>query len=133
VRRQRVARPTRLRLADAIGEATAAIVVKPARAVLTSLGTLLGVAWFVTALGLASTAGGQVSTSFANRLATQVTVRQARPGPAPAAYPYPADVEQRIDALKGVVAGSIGGSGWQARSWSPPRPHRRARGPAAPA
>ncbi len=107
MRRQRVGLPTRLRLADAIGEATAAIVAKPARAVLTSLGTLLGVAWFVTALGLASTAGGQVSTSFADRLATQVTVRPARPGPAPAAYPYPADVERRIEALNGVVAAGV--------------------------
>ena len=105
--RRQVARKTRLRSADAIGEAFTAIAARPARAFLTSLGTLLGVAWFVIALGLVSTATGQVAATFADRLATQVTVRLARPGPAPAAYPYPADVSRRLDALNGVVAAGV--------------------------
>jgi len=105
--RRRVGQTTRLRPADAISEAVNGIAARPARAFLTSLGTLLGVAWFVTALGLVSTASGQVATTFANRLATQVTVRPATTGPAPAAYPYPADVSRRLEALAGVVAAGV--------------------------
>jgi putative ABC transport system permease protein len=105
--RRRVGQRTRLRPADAIREAVTGIAARPARAFLTSLGTLLGVAWFVTALGLVSTASGQVATTFADRLATQVTVRSAAPGPAPAAYPYPADVSRRLEALTGVVAAGV--------------------------
>ncbi len=105
--RRRVGHKTRLRWADAVGEAFTAIAARPARALLTSLGTLLGVAWFVIALGLVSTASGQVAATFADRLATQVTVRLASPGPAPAAYPYPADVSRRLDALNGVVAAGV--------------------------
>ncbi|HEX9528435.1 MAG TPA: FtsX-like permease family protein [Streptosporangiaceae bacterium] len=102
--RRRIRQPTRLRSADAIGEACTAILVKPARAVVTSLGTLLGVAWFVTALGLASTAGAHVTSAFAHRLPTHVWISPKRAGPAPAAVPYPADVQQRLRALHGVVA-----------------------------
>jgi putative ABC transport system permease protein len=105
--RRRVGQKTRLRWADAIGEAVTAIACRPARAFLTSLGTLLGVAWFVIALGLVSTASGQVAATFADRLATQVTVRLATTGPAPAANPYPADVSRRLDALNGVVAAGV--------------------------
>jgi putative ABC transport system permease protein len=105
--RRRIGQRTRLRPADAIGEAFTAIAARPARAFLTSLGTLLGVAWFVTALGLVSTASGQVAATFADRLATQVTVRLASTGPAPAAYPYPADVSRRLEALNGVLAAGV--------------------------
>ena len=112
MRRQRVGQPTRLRPGDAIGEALAAIVARPVPALLTSIGTVFGVAWFVTALGLSSTADGQVAVTFARRLATQVTVRQLRPGPQPAAYPYPPDVERRLEALHGVVAAGVS---WRVR------------------
>jgi len=106
-RRLIIRQRTRLRPSDAISEAFAAAVARPARALLTIIGTVLGVAWFVTSLGLASTANGQVVVAFAGRLATQVTVRQLHPGPAPAAYPYPPDVEHRLRALDGVVAAGV--------------------------
>jgi putative ABC transport system permease protein len=105
--RRRISQPTRLRLADAIGEACTAILAKPARALVTSFGTLLGVAWFVTALGLASTAGGQVTTAFAHRLPTRVWISPKRASPAPAAVPYPADLSQRLLALHGVIAAGV--------------------------
>ena len=105
--RRRISRPTRLRLADAIGEACTAILAKPARAMVTSLGTLLCVAWFVTALGLASTAGGQVTSAFAHRLPTHVLISPKRASPAPAAMPYPAGTEQRLGALHGVIAAGV--------------------------
>jgi len=126
-RRRWIGQPTRLRPGDAIREAFAAIVARPGRAALTSVGTVLGVTWFVTALGLASTAGGQVATAFAGRLATQVTVRQLGTGPVPAAYPYPPDVERRLEALNGVVAAGIY---WRVRPASPVR--IRPAGPAGP-
>ena len=110
--RRRISSPTRLRSADAIGEACTAIVARPARAVVACLGTLLGVAWFVAALGLATTAAGQVSTAFAQRLPTHVWLGTQQAGPVPAVIPYPADVEQRLRALHGVVAAGIF---WQVR------------------
>ncbi|MGN6792675.1 MAG: ABC transporter permease [Streptosporangiaceae bacterium] len=105
--RRRLSPPTRLRPADAISEAVTSIVARPARAIITSLGTLLGVAWFVAALGLASTATAQVTTIFAQRLATHVLISPKGTGPAPAASPYPIDVEGRLDALHGVVASGV--------------------------
>jgi putative ABC transport system permease protein len=105
--RRRISQPTRLRPADALGEACTAILAKPARALVTSLGTLLGVAWFVTALGLASTAGGQVTSDFAHRLPTHVWISQKRASPAPAAVPYPAGLQQRLRALHGVIAAGV--------------------------
>lgn len=99
--------PTRLRQADAIGEAVSAIAARPVRAAATSLGILLAVAWFVAALGLVSTANGQVSAAFAQRLATQLRVVEIGNGPVPAAYPFPADVGRRLGALNGVVAAGV--------------------------
>lgn len=105
--RRRISRPTRLRPADAIGEACTVILAKPARALVTSLGTLLGVAWFVTALGLASTVGGQVTSVFAHRLPTHVWISPKRASPAPAAMPYPANLQQRLRTLNGVIAAGV--------------------------
>lgn len=96
-----------MRHADAIGEALATIVVRPARAFVTSLGIAVAVAWFVVALGLVSTANSQVAAAFTQRLATQLRVIQTRPGPVPAGDPFPADVQRRIDAVDGVVAAGV--------------------------
>jgi putative ABC transport system permease protein len=102
-----IARRTTLRPADAVGEAFTSIVARPLAAMATSFGTLLAVAWFVAVLGLVSTASGQVASAFAERLPTMVLVT----GPAPrllnAPFPFPADVEQRVDALSGVVAAGV--------------------------
>lgn len=101
-------RPTRLRQIDALGEALAAMVARPARAAVTTLGTGLVVAWFVLALGLVSTAAGQVAAAFTRRLATQLVVTAGGgAGPLPAADPYPLDTGQRLRALAGVVAAGV--------------------------
>ncbi len=105
--RRRLTPPSRLRPADALGEAVTAIVARPARAVVTCVGTLLGVAWFVTALGLASTASGQVAAAFTKHLPTHVVVSPKGTGPASAASPYPIDVERRLNSLHGVVASGV--------------------------
>jgi putative ABC transport system permease protein len=114
--RRRISPPTTLRPADAISEAVTAIVARPARAVVTSVGTLLGVAWFVTALGLASTASGQVAAAFTRHLPTHVVISPKGTGPFPAASPYPIDVERRLDSLAGVVAAGVF---WQLRLGHP--------------
>jgi putative ABC transport system permease protein len=68
---------------------------------------LLGAAWFVAVLGLVSTATGQVVTDFARRLATDVIITDPRGGVPVPGYPYPADVERRLDALPGVQAAGV--------------------------
>lgn len=94
--------PTRLRWRDAAAEAAAFVVGRPLRVTLAGLGTALVTAWFVAVLGLISTTGGQVASTFTARLATHVLLVPARTGPVPAAWPYPADVEQRLRSLLGV-------------------------------
>ena len=107
IRYRRTGPPTTLHIADAVGDALTVLVARPGRAFLAGLGTLLGVAWFVTALGLASSAGGQVAMTFTQRLATQVTVTQPAGGPAPAPFPYPPGAPRRLEALRGVRAAGI--------------------------
>ncbi|HVB44039.1 MAG TPA: ABC transporter permease [Streptosporangiaceae bacterium] len=100
----------------AVGEAVDAIVARPLPAVAAGLGSLLAVAWFVTALGLVSTAAGHTAIAFGQRLATIVRVSPAGPG-LPGGYsPFPADVEQRLDGLHGVVAAGVY---WQLRPGGP--------------
>jgi putative ABC transport system permease protein len=92
---------TRLGLRDVVDEAVAGMLARPGRAALTVLGTLLGVAAFVTVLGLTSTVEGQISSRFTALVATEVVVQdaaeQADTGPA-----FPDDAERRLAALNGV-------------------------------
>jgi len=97
-------KPTVLKPSDALGEAGKAISARPLPAIAISFSALLAVAWFVAALGLVSTASGQVTSAFAARLAT--TIRIIAPAsrlPDPP-FPYPSDVSGRLDALPGVRA-----------------------------
>ncbi|MBB4741522.1 putative ABC transport system permease protein [Actinoplanes octamycinicus] len=94
---------TRLRLADVVDEAVAGMLARPGRAALTVLGTLLGVAAFVTVLGLTSTVEGQISSRFTALVATEVVVQDgAEQAAAGAEQAFPADAEQRLAALNGV-------------------------------
>ena len=90
---------SRLRWTDTITEATIAATRRPARTLLTALGTILGVAAFVTTTGLASTASAQVSQSFDALKATEVRVQDANPD---GTNPFPDDVDQRLEALNGI-------------------------------
>lgn len=105
-------RRTTLRPADALGEAVTSIVARPLAATATGIGTLLAVGWFVAILGLVSTASGQVASAFRQRLPTAVSVAGPVPSLLDAPFPFPADVEQRVDALSGVVASGVY---WQVR------------------
>ena len=64
----------RLRAADLFDETLAGVFARPARAALTTLGTVLGIASLVATLGISRTAGGQIVGRFDELAATQVTV-----------------------------------------------------------
>ncbi len=79
---------------------------------LTTLGTVIGLASLVATLGISGTAGNQIVSRFDELSATQVSVRAAqnqsgggqeggRPG---ASARLPWNVEARLDGLNGVVA-----------------------------
>ncbi|MFA1541820.1 ABC transporter permease [Actinomadura monticuli] len=110
-RRRDAVRPTRLSVRDAADEAVAAIVARPARAALTVLGTLLGVAAFVAVLGLTATTSGQISQRFTALAATEVVVEDAPADPALAGPAFPPDIEARLTGLNGVEAAGVH---WQA-------------------
>lgn len=90
---------SRLRARDSISEAAAAIAQRPIRTLLTALGTILGVAAFITTTGLAETARAQVSSRFDALKATEVRIQDAAPD---GTNPFPDDVDQTLQALNGV-------------------------------
>jgi len=105
--------PPRLAARDAAGEAIAGIVQRPGRAVLTMLGTVLGVGAFVGVLGLTATGAGQISHQFTVLEDTTVTVEDngpannvAPPGTNPA-IGFPADADAIADHIDGVTAAGV--------------------------
>ncbi len=105
--RRVIARPTTLRPADAADEAMTSILARPLATTATGLSALLAVGWFVAVLGLVSTASGQVTAAFARQLPTTVRLTASVPQLPDAPFPFPADVERRLDALAGVVAAGV--------------------------
>ncbi len=103
----------RLAARDATAEAVAGIVQRPGRAVLTMLGTVLGVGAFVAVLGLTATGAGQISHQFTVLEDTTVTVEDN--GPAnnvapPSTNPaigFPAGADALADHIKGVAAAGV--------------------------
>lgn len=101
-----IGRP-RLRLIDLVDETLAGVFARPARAALTTLGTVLGIASLVATLGISRTAGNQIVGRFDELSATQVTVKargssDGSSGRRSASLPW--NVEPRVDRLNGVVA-----------------------------
>ena len=91
---------------DLVGEALASLTARPGRAVLTALGTVLGVAALVATLGLSKTAGNQIVGRFDALAATDIVVtpKAAAAGRAAAGSGLPWDAEARVTRLNGVVA-----------------------------
>ena len=94
---------------DLIDETLAGVFARPARAALTTLGTVLGIASLVATLGISRTAGNQIVGRFDELAATQVTVKARGSGQSSdssrrAGAVLPWDVETRLDRLNGVVA-----------------------------
>jgi putative ABC transport system permease protein len=114
MRRARTGLPSpRLSGRDTAGEAVAGIVQRPGRALLTMLGTVLGVGAFVAVLGLTATGAGQISHQFTILADTTVNVQDngpvndvARPGTNPP-IGFPADADASADRINGVVAAGV--------------------------
>lgn len=99
---------SRLALRDLASEAMAAVLARPARAAMTTLGTVLGVAALVATLGATKTAANQIVSRFDALAATEVLVRPAGSGgffgqPARSSS-IPFDAQDRLERLNGVVA-----------------------------
>lgn len=97
--------PSSLSLRDLANEATTGLTARPARTVLTALGTVLGVAALVATLGLARTAGSRIVSRFDALAATEITVEPAGQtfgGRSISALPW--DAEDRLTRLNGVEA-----------------------------
>lgn len=90
---------SRLGWADNVTEAAAAIGQRPARTLLTALGTILGVGAFVTTTGLADTARAQVSARFDALKATEVRVQDANPD---GTNPFGDNPDATLEALNGI-------------------------------
>ncbi|HEV7534076.1 MAG TPA: ABC transporter permease [Acidimicrobiia bacterium] len=91
---------------DLLGEALASLTARPGRAVLTALGTVMGVAALVATLGLSKTAGNQIVGRFDALAATDIVVtpKAAATGRASTGAGLPWDAEARAARLNGVVA-----------------------------
>ncbi|MFG2880471.1 ABC transporter permease [Streptomyces sp. NPDC048337] len=101
-------RPTRLSVRDALAEAVAGMLRRPGRAVLTALGTVLGVGSFVAVLGLTATISSQIDSRFNVLTATEVTVEDIATRQDEFAGPgFPADAEQRLRAVAGIRSAGV--------------------------
>lgn len=96
-------RRSRIKPGDLLDEMLAGVFARPLRALLTTLGTVLGLASLVATLGLSRTAGSQIIDQFDELSASQVMVT-ARSNPNGSAATLPWNVEDRLDRLNGVVA-----------------------------
>jgi putative ABC transport system permease protein len=92
---------SRLGLRDLVNEASAGLLQRPGRSLLTMLGTLLGVGAFVAIIGLSSTAAAQIDDRFNLLGATQLTV-DLSPQSAAASTSFPPDAQRRVEQLNGV-------------------------------
>ncbi len=97
---------SRLAVRDLVEESLAGLSARPARAALTVLGTVMGIAALVATLGVSRTAGNQIVARFDALAATEVVVEPANLGGAAASQPstLPWDAQQRIERLNGVRA-----------------------------
>ncbi|MBO9625994.1 MAG: ABC transporter permease [Microbacterium sp.] len=99
---------------DLVAEATADIGSRPARLVMTILGTVLGIASLVATIGFAQTAAAQIASQFDGAAATQVvvTAAEARSGSqnkTVAAGRLPWDSPERVRLLAGVESATLMG------------------------
>lgn len=97
---------------DLVAEATADIGSRPARLVMTILGTVLGIASLVATVGFAQTAAAQIASQFDGAASTQVVVTpgEAKSGSANktvAAGRLPWDSPERVSLLAGVESATL--------------------------
>ncbi len=96
---------------DLATEAIAGLASRPARTLLTVLGTVLGIAALVATLGIAQTAGNRIVGNFSELEATSVEVTNDGGfwGSSSSRVAFPRDAEDRLRRLNGVSAvGAMG-------------------------
>jgi len=89
---------------DLVGEAFAGLLARPARVLLTVLGTVIGVGALVATLGLSKTASNQIVGHFDALEATDIVVSPSVRAGGTRAAVLPWDAEARLRRLNGVVA-----------------------------
>ncbi|WP_460649625.1 ABC transporter permease [Kribbella endophytica] len=104
-RRRRLSHGPALR--DLLDEALAGVSARPTRLVLTTLGTVLGIAALVGTVGLGQTAAGQITQRFDLAAATRVVVQPDDKAEGEAATQLPWDAPERIKRLNGVEAAGL--------------------------
>jgi len=100
-----IPRADRFSLQDLLVEASFGIGAKPSRLIMTTLGTVLGIASLVVTVGFAQTAAGQIANQFDAVAATQVVVAPATAqgnGGERAVGVLPWDAPERVERLAGV-------------------------------
>jgi len=97
-------RRSRMRSGDLFDEILAGLFARPLRSLLTTLGTVLGLASLIATVGLSRTAGSQIIDQFDELTATQVMITGRSDGRGGTAGALPWAVEERLDRLNGVVA-----------------------------
>lgn len=102
---------SRISARELAAECVAALVARPSRTCLTALGVVLGIGTFVSVVGLAATASGQISGRFDVLASTTVLANDARADPTDP-FPFPVDTDQRAGSLNGVRAA---GTLWNVR------------------
>src|SRR4051794_26537165 len=95
---------TRIRSRDLAAEALAGLIARPARVILTVLGTVIGVGALVATLGLSKTASNQIVGRFDEVSATDVVVSPSARAGGTAGVALPWDAEARLKRLNGVAA-----------------------------
>lgn len=103
-------KPTSMHWRDLVSEAIAGLASRPARTLLTVLGTVLGIGALVSTVGIAQTAGNRIIGTFSDLEATSVVVtNEVAYYSGSTSVAFPRDVEDRLSRLNGVVAvGTIG-------------------------
>jgi putative ABC transport system permease protein len=109
--RQEADRRSGIRFARLVEEAAAGVMSRPARSIVSVLGTALGIGSFIAVLGLISTANGQIDKQFNDLVATQITVNIASSTGDPTdelAPQFPSDAERGVERLDGVIHAGVG-------------------------
>nr|WP_255633247.1 ABC transporter permease [Demequina sp. TTPB684] len=97
---------------DLATEAIAGLASRPARTLLTVLGTVLGIAALVATMGIAQTAGNRIVGNFSELEATSIEVSNDGGfwGGDGTRVSFPRDVEDRLMRLNGVTAAGVMGA-----------------------
>jgi putative ABC transport system permease protein len=94
-----------LKFRDLMAESIAGLEARPARSILTVLGTVLGITALVATLGVSRTAGNQIVARFDAFAATEVSLQPASGGGGAArSSTIPWNAEARLMRLNGVIA-----------------------------